>query len=130
MSDFPEARGLLSPQGRLVEKMKSGPDGLHIRVRSLTGGPVEEIAWKKLTREYHLLGWSLDGKGIYVFDWPTLESDFTTLYLGLDGQSQVLWKRGTSPGWSFDGPVPSPDGRHLAFTVVTFESNAWMLENF
>ena len=130
MSDYPEARSILSPQGRLIESMKSGPNGLSVRVRSLTGGPVEEITWKELTREYHLYDWSPDGKGINVFDWPGLDSEFTALYLGLDGHSQVLWKRGTSPGWSFDGPVPSPDGRHIAFTVVTYESNAWMLENF
>jgi len=129
--DYPNFEGgILSPQGRLIEKMKSGPDGLYIRVRSLTGGPVEEITFKKLTREYHLQGWSLDGKAIYVYDCPTLESDFTALYVGLDGHSQVLWKRGTSPGWTFGPPIPSPNGRYLAFTVVTFESNAWMLENF
>ena len=37
-SDYPESRTILSPQGRLVEKMKSGPEGLYVRVRSLTGG--------------------------------------------------------------------------------------------
>jgi serine/threonine protein kinase len=30
MSDYPESRTILSPQGRLVENMKSGPDGLYI----------------------------------------------------------------------------------------------------
>jgi len=25
--------------------------------------------------------------------------------------------------------VPSPDGRYLAFGMVTIESNAWMIEN-
>ena len=33
-------------------------------------------------------------------------------------------------GGRFDYPIPSPDGRYLAFTVVTYESNAWLLENF
>jgi len=129
MAEVPEAT-ILSPHGRLIEKMKSGPEGLYIRVRSLAGGPVQELTFKNLTREYHLQGWSLDGKGIYVFDWPGLASEFTALYLALDGYSHVFWNRGTSAGWSSDGPIFSPDGRHLAYTVVTYESNAWMLENF
>jgi len=93
MSDYPQVgRGILSPQGRLVEKMKSGPDGLYVRVRSLTGGPVEEVTFRNLTSVYGFVGWSLDGR----------ESTFTPemplrgrcLYAGLDGRSQVLWKRG------------------------------------
>lgn len=126
--DYPVGRRILSPQGRLIEKMKSEPDGLHIRVRSLTGAAVEEVAFRNLTGEYQLCGWSLDGRGIYITQWTY--SDFTTLYAGLDGHSQVLWKRGSSPGWSFDHAIPSPDGRYLAFTVVTYEANAWLLENF
>jgi len=131
-ADYPAfGRGILSPQGRLIEKMKQGPEGLYIRVRSLMGGAVEEITFNNLTREYHFQGWSLDGKAIYLHEWP-LPSDsyFTAFYAGLDGHSRVLWRRGTSPGHSFDYPTPSPDGRYLAFTVVTYEANAWMLENF
>jgi Tol biopolymer transport system component len=129
LPDYPGfAYGILSPQGKLIDKMKSGPDGLYIRVRSLTGGPVQEITFKKLTGEYTFKGWSLDGKGVYI-DHLT-RSDFESFYAGLDGQSHLLWKRGLSPGWWLDNPVPSPDGRHLAFTLGTRESNAWVLENF
>ena len=39
LSDYPQfGGGILSPQGQLIDKMKSGPEGLTIRVRSLTGG--------------------------------------------------------------------------------------------
>jgi len=68
------------------------------------------------------------GKGIYLQE--QTDSDYTILYAGLDGHSQVLWKRGSSPGHSLDYPIPSPDGRYLAFTIVTYESNAWLVENF
>jgi len=94
----------------------------------LKGGPAEEITFRKLTDDYQFSGWSLDGKGIYVADWA--RSDFTIHYAGLDGHSQILWKRGTSAGWSFHNTVTSPNGRYLAFTSVTYERNAWMLENF
>jgi serine/threonine protein kinase len=129
LSDFSDyGRGILSAQGQLIEKMKPGPAGLHIRVRSLTGGTVKEITYKNLTGEYGFSGWSLDGKGVYLSQMAL--SDSLLLYASLDGRSQVLWKRGLSPGHSAYGPVASPDGRHLAFTVITAEENAWLLENF
>jgi Tol biopolymer transport system component len=130
-SDYPDFGGgilVLSPQGRLIEKMKPGPAGLYIRVRSLAGGVAEEVTFKDLMGDYGFLGWSLDGKGMYL--WNLRSLIFTAFYAGLDGHSQVFWKVGTSPGYSLDHPIPSPDGRHLAFTVMRYEANAWMLENF
>jgi Tol biopolymer transport system component len=128
-NDYSEfGRGILSPQGRLIEKWKWGPDGLHIRVRSLTGGSVEEFTFKSLTGEYGFLGWSPDEKGLYVGKLTSLT--YTAFYVGLDGDSQLFWKLGMSPGYSIDYPIPSPDGRHLAFTATSYESNAWLLEHF
>jgi hypothetical protein len=112
----------------LIEKWKWGPDGLHIRVRSLTGGSVEEFTFKSLTGEYGFLGWSPDEKGLYVGKLTSLT--YTAFYVGLDGDSQLFWKLGMSPGYSIDYPIPSPDGRHLAFTATSYESNAWLLEHF
>ena len=66
-ADYPDfGRGILSPQGRLIEKMTPGPEGLHIRVRSLTDGSVQEITFRNLTGQYEFYGWSVDGKGIYL----------------------------------------------------------------
>ena len=127
-SDYPDfGRGILSPQGRLIEKMKQGPEGLHIRVRSLTGGAVEEVTFKNLIGYYEFTGWSLDGKGIYLY---STGDNATSVYAGLNGETHILWKRGTGPGNDFWNPIPSPDGRRLAVTVVIYEMNAWMLENF
>jgi eukaryotic-like serine/threonine-protein kinase len=132
MSDYPQfARGILSPQGRLIDKMKSSPEGLRIGVRSLTGESVEEFTFKNLTGDYQFYGWSADGKGIYIgMGWGSSSDFLPVLYAGLSGHSQVLWKRQSGPGAWFDYPIPSPDGRYLAVTIGTYESNAWMLENF
>ena len=50
------------------------------------------------------------------------------LHIELSGQMHVLFNQGK------DHRVqllrPSPDGRHLAFSQLTWESNAWLLENF
>ncbi len=130
-SDYPNfERGILSPQGRLIDKLKSGPEGLQIRVRSVTGGSAQEITFKNLTGDYTFSGWSPDGKGIYLAEHPSSDSKDLILYAGLDGHSQVLWKRGANRGQGIEYPIPSPDGRYLAFTLGTSESNAWLLENF
>ena len=92
------------------------------------GGPAEEITFKNLTGDYGFCGWAFGGKGIYLHQWTP--SDWIILYAGLDGHSQVLWKRGMSPGWLIGNPIPSPDGRYLAFTSIPYEANAWLLENF
>jgi hypothetical protein len=123
------ATGFLSPQGHLIEQMKSGPDGLHVRIRPLTGGPAKETAFKNLTGDYLFCGWSPDGKGIYIMEWPP-PGDYAALYAGLDGHSRVLWTREMSSGYTFHHCVASHDGRHLAFSLITYESNVWMLENF
>jgi hypothetical protein len=82
LSDYPDFEGgILSPQGRLIEKIKSGPEGLHICVRSLAGGPAQEITFKNLTGDYSFRGWSLDGKGIHLGKF-TSSLDFTLLYAG------------------------------------------------
>jgi len=43
----------------------------------------------------------------------------------LDGETRLLYKG----GYYVENPVPSPDGRYLAFGEVTLESNAWVIEN-
>jgi Tol biopolymer transport system component len=145
-SDYPNFEwGILSPQGGLIEKMKPGPDGLHIRVRWLAGKPAEEIVFKSLTGDDYQLsgwspdgqtiylqerlsGWSVDGQAIYLQEWGVpSDSYFRMLFAGLDGHSYVEWQ---STGQSIHGLIPSPDGQHLAFTAITYEANAWLLQNF
>jgi serine/threonine protein kinase/Tol biopolymer transport system component len=48
--------------------------------------------------------------------------------LNLDGKSRVLFDRGRNQ-WLGNVKV-SPDGRHLAFAQQSYQSNAWLVENF
>ena len=46
----------------------------------------------------------------------------------MNGKLDVLWR---SESAYVDLPVPSPDGKHIAFTVGSVgESNAWIIEQF
>ncbi len=49
------------------------------------------------------------------------------LFVGTDGEPHVLVEEETA---DLGDPTPSPDGRYLAFANTTWDSNAWMIENF
>ena len=49
-------------------------------------------------------------------------------YVTLAGKVKPLLPKGRHP-WMI-GPLPSPDGKYLAFQAQTRDSNVWMLENF
>ena len=51
----------------------------------------------------------------------------TLLYVDLKGHATAVWdQKGNPTTWG----VPSPDGRQLAVTSLTVDSNVWMIENF
>ncbi len=72
------------------------------------------------------LNWTADGKGWYICN-RTDPAASTFLYVDLDGHATVLQSQeGQAPFWG----LPSPDGRHLAFSKTMFTENAWLLESF
>ena len=70
------------------------------------------------------ISWSADGKGWFVSNSSVRKA--AILYISSDGQVSQLWRTGTAVGV----PLASPDGASLAFTVSSYNSNAWMLEGF
>ena len=96
-----------------------------IQILPLSGGDAREVV---VQREIKMssLTWANDGRGFFV---GTIPPEGMLLFVGLDGRTDVLWKRETRWG---PGPLglPSPDGRHLAMLGWTIDSNIWMLENF
>jgi Tol biopolymer transport system component len=72
------------------------------------------------------LHWTGDGNALFVT--ATQSTNYLVARIDLDGKTQVLLDRGRNQWLS--SPVPSPDGRQLAFSQQTFETNAWLLENF
>jgi DNA-binding winged helix-turn-helix (wHTH) protein/WD40 repeat protein len=109
----------LSPQGDRLSLVRAS--GSKIRVLSLpptTGEREVEVAgWDRL----HTVNWSADGKGWFVCaDRP---GENALLWVGENGEVVSLRVFGSGCSWA----VPSPDGRHLAFSELHQAANVRML---
>jgi len=69
--------------------------------------------------------WSADGKALFA---SVQTTGYFIARVELDGKTRVLLDRGRVHWLGY--PCVSPDGRYLAFSEQTYESNAWLLENF
>ena len=109
----------LSPDGHWIVTYKSPA----ILLISLAGHATREI---RLGRWRNLLGasWAADGKSLFATAWAS--KDPPVLRVSLDGAVTVL-HTGLFHASSL---AASPDGRYLAFTEDTMESNVWVVENF
>jgi hypothetical protein len=72
------------------------------------------------------IAWAADGHSVFAFGVRAL-NEFI-LRIDLHGNVHVVLDIGKDH--LLDSPHVSPDGRHLAFGQWTWESNAWVLENF
>jgi eukaryotic-like serine/threonine-protein kinase len=82
--------------------------------------PVEP-AWGHLQS----IAWAPNGKGFFVTSWQP--DSFNLLHVTLSGNVKPLLR--THHRWMHN-PVPSPDGKYLAFGAQTWDSNVSILENF
>jgi serine/threonine protein kinase len=126
----------LSPDGASIAMVR--PDNSEGRVhiislpergdagRGVGTAQAHDVLVEGWTNLYNL-NWAADGKGWYICTHTVPAGSSTFLYVDLQGHATVLQSQGgQEPFWG----VPSPDGRHLAFSKTTFTENAWLLENF
>jgi Tol biopolymer transport system component len=71
------------------------------------------------------LSWAKDGKALFA---AVQSTNYMIVRIESDGKTRVLLDEGRDH-WLY-APFSSPDGRHLAFTQLTFDTNVWLLENF
>ena len=93
-----------------------------IRLLSLTGQPSREITVGKWTN-LSSVAWAPDGKTLFVTGWASKKPPL--LRVSLSGDAQLLY----SGTYYLEDPVPSPDGRYLAFGDVSLDGNAWLIES-
>ena len=70
------------------------------------------------------ISWSADGKGWFVTS--SSVHGATIFRVSSNGEVSKLWTTSSILGV----PLASPDGKNLSFTISTFNSNAWVVENF
>ena len=92
---------------------------------------LSDRAWHEVSGEpgwgdFQSIAWAADGHGFFVTSW--LPDSFNLLHVTLTGKVNPLLRNGHRQ-WMVD-PIPSPDGKYLAFRAHTFDSNVWMLEGF
>jgi DNA-binding winged helix-turn-helix (wHTH) protein/Tol biopolymer transport system component len=101
-----------------------------IRIFSLADGssahaPREVVlsGWTGLVQT----AWSADGKSLYAVS--KSQNQTTLLHTDLQGHARALrQQRGTVSVETL--PLPSPDGRRIAFAEWSSTQNVWMIENF
>jgi len=113
----------LSPNGSRIAFGNDERTRGRILILPVRGGSQQTVdvnGWVRLDA----VAWSSDGRSLFVDSWSPKGS--TLLHVSLSGEARPLRKSGM---W-IDKPVPSPDGRYLAFGEVTSNSNAWMINDF
>jgi serine/threonine protein kinase/Tol biopolymer transport system component len=118
----------LSADGNKIATVGQVVVSREIRILTLTDHKVMTLpllGWKWTSLQS--IAWSADGSHLFATAWsPTTTA---LLLIDLRGNLQVLTDAPQGEGW-LNNPVPSPDGRYLAYMKRTYESNVMMLEHF
>ena len=102
----------------------SGEDG--IRIIDIPSGDVREIKFKGVDAMQQS-AFTADGRALFVTN--QVAGGMSLFRVELDGRTSVLHRTDGVGDWM--GTLrPSPDGRHLAFSTISFGSDLWLLENF
>jgi Tol biopolymer transport system component len=116
----------LSPNGSCLavvgnEKYEGRIEVLTLRDRAWHEVPLEP-GWGRLES----IAWAADEATFFATSW--LPDSFNLLHVTLNGKVKPLL-RNAHRQWMIN-PLPSPDGKFLAYQAETSDSNVWLLENF
>jgi serine/threonine protein kinase/Tol biopolymer transport system component len=116
----------LSPNGSRLALTEFDQNEGHIKIISTTNGGAQDLRVKNWPGLFHIW-WSSDNKSLLVGSFSNAGS--TLLDVTLDGRAYVLRKQTLLSEFNTWG-VPSYDGRYLALTEYTTQTDVWTLENF
>ena len=110
----------LSPDGSHIAYGEDGRE--RVTILALADGTTRVLPLEGWGRASSL-AWSADGRSLFVTI-QRLESS-ALLHVDRDGTVDVLRDQEAR---FFINPRPSPDGRYLAYGVITWEANVWLFE--
>jgi hypothetical protein len=96
-----------------------------------SGIALDDESWKPIPLDSKAgkpqsLSRTADGQGFYLTSRGT--KSFDLLHMTMSGEMHTLFRTDRKQ-WLIN-PVPSSDGRYLAFGAQTLDSNVWIIENF
>jgi len=115
----------VSADGSRVAVVDYGHEG-KIEILTLSDGAWHEVPVGATGGLFQKIAWAADGKGLFVTAW--FPDSFSLLHVTAGGKVDSLLRNGHTQ-W-ICCPVPSPDGKYLAFRALTFDSNVWVIDNF
>jgi dipeptidyl aminopeptidase/acylaminoacyl peptidase len=107
----------------LVDEAKYGGE---IKVLTLSDHAWHEVSVEPGWGHLQSIAWGMDGKGFFATVWRP--DSFNLVYITSAGKVKPLVRNGHRQ-WMVN-PLPSPDGKYLAFEAQTWDANVWVLENF
>jgi eukaryotic-like serine/threonine-protein kinase len=113
----------LSPDGSRVAVLTGKEHQSQIRIFSLPSKSAHDLTvhgWGG----FYILNWLSDGTGMIISS--KSPQGITLLYVDLKGNAHPLWEHRGSDAYAFE----SRNGRYLAISASTSNSNLWMIENF
>jgi eukaryotic-like serine/threonine-protein kinase len=114
----------ISPDGSGIAISSQDQLPQQIRITDLLAHAERNLSLPQGLRIYGLT-WTPDGKALIAS--ASQAGNQELIRIELDGRTHVLLERGRH---ELEDPVPSPDGRYLAFSQRSLENNVWLLENF
>ena len=96
-----------------------------IRILNLADRRISVLRVRNYQQLQHV-SWAADGKSLFVVAFDT---SVCLLSVDADGNARVLYEIPENAGW-ISSIMPSPDGKHLAFSKRVSASDVMLLENF
>jgi Tol biopolymer transport system component len=116
----------VSPDGSRLAVVDAVKYEGRVEVLTLSDHAWHEVAVEPGWEDLQSIAWAVDGKSFFATVWRP--DSFNLVYITSSGKVKPLIRNGRRQ-WMIN-PLPAPNGKYLAFQAQTWDSNAWMLDNF